>query len=263
MSSNLFRLDHRVVAVIGAGSGIGEAVARGAALHGAHLVCLDVAVAAAATTADRIRTAGGTADAAPVDIVDGAAVDAVFSDLITRLGRLDAVVCTPAINVRKKILDYTDDEFDRVVRVNLKGTFNVVRAAGRVMLPRSCGSIVVFSSIRSQVVEPGQSVYAMTKAGVVQLVRTAAAEFGPSGVRVNAIGPGVVDTPLTAPIKARPDWYDAYANKTVFKRWASAEEMVGPTLFLISDAASYVTGTILFVDGGWLAADGRFTPPGL
>ena len=131
------------------------------------------------------------------------------------------------------------------------------------MLPRASGSIVVFSSIRAQVVEPGQSVYAMTKAGVVQLVRTAAAEFGPSGVRVNAIGPGVVDTPLTAPIKARPDWYDAYANKTVFKRWASAEEMVGPTLFLISDAASYVTGTILFVDGGWLAADGRFTPPGL
>ena len=172
-------------------------------------------------------------------------------------------VSTPAINVRKKILDYTDDEFDRVVRVNLKGTFNVVRAAGRVMLPRASGSIVVFSSIRAQAVEPGQSVYAMTKAGVVQLVRTAAAEFGPAGVRVNAIGPGVVDTPLTAPIKARPDWYDAYANKTVFKRWASAEEMVGPTLFLISDAASYVTGTILFVGGGWLAADGRFTPPGL
>ena len=140
-----------------------------------------------------------------------------------RLGhdRLDAVVCTPAINVRKKIVDYTDDEFDRVVRVNLKGTFNVVRAAGRIMMPCKAGSIVVFSSIRSQVVEPGQSVYAMTKAGVVQLVRTAAAEFGPSGIRVNAIGPGVVETPLTAPIMARPEWYRAYANKSVFKRWAS------------------------------------------
>jgi len=175
--------------------------------------------------------------------------------------RLDAVVCTPAINVRKKIVDYTNDEFDSVVRVNLKGTFNVVRAAGRIMMPCKAGSIVVFSSIRAQVVEPGQSVYAMTKAGVVQLVRTAAAEFGPSGIRVNAIGPGVVETPLTAPIMARPEWYRAYANKSVFNRWASSEEMVGPTLFLLSDAASYVTGTILFVDGGWLAADGRFTPP--
>jgi NAD(P)-dependent dehydrogenase (short-subunit alcohol dehydrogenase family) len=121
----------------------------------------------------------------------------------------------------------------------------------------------VFSSIRSQVVEPGQSVYAATKAGIVQLVRTAAAEFGAAGVRVNAVGPGVVETPLTAPIKAHADWYNAYASKSALKRWARAEEMVGPTLFLASDAASYVTGTVLFADGGWTAIDGRFTPPGM
>jgi NAD(P)-dependent dehydrogenase (short-subunit alcohol dehydrogenase family) len=121
----------------------------------------------------------------------------------------------------------------------------------------------MFSSIRAQVVEPGQSVYAMTKSGILQLVRACAAEFGPSGVRVNAIGPGVVETPLTAPIRANADWYGAYASKSVLNRWARADEMVGPTLFLASDAASYVTGTILFADGGWLAADGRFTPPGM
>ena len=130
-------------------------------------------------------------------------------------------------------------------------------------MPRGAGSIVIFSSIRSLVVEPGQGVYAATKAGIVQLVRTAATEFGASGIRVNAVAPGIVDTPLTAPIKAQREWYDAYANKSILKRWASADEMVGPTLFLISDAASYVTGTILFADGGWLAADGRFTPPGM
>ena len=261
--SDLFSLDQRVVAVIGAGSGIGESVARGAARQGAHVVCLDVVADAASSTADRIRAASGTAESAGVDITDSEAVEAVLDRIVLGHDRLDAVVCTPAINVRKKIVDYTDDEFDRVVRVNLKGTFNVVRAAGRIMMPCKAGSIVVFSSIRSQVVEPGQSVYAMTKAGVVQIVRTAAAEFGPSGIRVNAIGPGVVETPLTAPIMAKPEWYRAYANKSVFKRWASPEEMVGPTLFLISDAASYVTGTILFADGGWLAADGRFTPPGM
>ena len=103
----------------------------------------------------------------------------------------------------------------------------------------------------------------MTKAGIVQLVRTGAAEFGAVGVRVNAVGPGVVETPLTAPIKANTEWYNAYATKSVLKRWARAEEMVGPTLFLASDAASYVTGTILFADGGWTAVDGRFTPPGM
>jgi NAD(P)-dependent dehydrogenase (short-subunit alcohol dehydrogenase family) len=261
--SGLFRLDQRVVAVIGAGSGIGAAVARGAAAHGARVVCLDVAEGAVSSVAERIRAGGGHADAATLDITESHAVEAALDAVMARHAHLEAVVCTPAINVRKKILDYTDEEFDRVVRVNLKGTFNVIRAAGRVMTPRQRGSIVVFSSIRSQVVEPGQSVYAATKAGVVQLIRTAAAEYGPSGVRVNAIGPGVVETPLTAPIKARPEWYDAYAKKTAFGRWASSEEMVGPTLFLISDAASYVTGTILFADGGWLAADGRFTPPGM
>src|SRR5207249_2709649 len=124
-------------------------------------------------------------------------------------------------------------------------------------------SIVVFSSIRSKVVEPGQGVYAMTKAGIVLLVQAAAAEFGAAGVRVNAIGPGIVDTPLTTQIKADPDWYRAYAEKSVLKRWARPEEIVGPTLFLASDAASFVTGTILMADGGWTAADGRFTPPGM
>jgi NAD(P)-dependent dehydrogenase (short-subunit alcohol dehydrogenase family) len=103
-------------------------------------------------------------------------------------------------------------------------------------------------------------VYASTKAGIVQLVRTAAAELGPAGVRVNAVGPGVVETPLTSQIQADPDWHAAYAAKSVFNRWATAEEMVGPTLFLASDAASFVTGSLLMADGGWTAVDGRFDP---
>ena len=205
MSSNLFALENRVVAVVGAGSGIGEAVALGAAGHGARVECLDVKADTAEATAAQIRSGGGAAEAAALDIVDSAAVDAAIQKIAARHGRLDAMVCTPAINVRKKILDYSDEEFDRVVRLNLKGTFNVLRATGRAMIAQRSGSIVIFSSIRSQVVEPGQSVYAMTKAGVVQLVRTAAAEFGSAGVRVNAIGPGVVETPLTQQIKSKPD----------------------------------------------------------
>jgi NAD(P)-dependent dehydrogenase (short-subunit alcohol dehydrogenase family) len=260
---DLFRLDGKVVAVIGAGSGIGEAVARAAGEQGAHVFCLDLIAPAASAVTERIKKGGGSADAGTIDVTDPETTEATLKYIADSNDRLDAVVCTPGINVRKLLLDYTEDEFDKVVRVNLKGTFNVLRAAGRIMVPRMTGSIVIFSSIRSQVVEPGQSVYAMTKAGIVQLVRGAAVEFGPAGVRVNALGPGVVETPLTAPIKAKPEWYDAYANKSVFRRWASADEMAGPTLFLISDAASYVTGTILFVDGGWLAADGRFTPPGM
>ncbi len=98
---------------------------------------------------------------------------------------------------------------------------------------------------------------------IVQMARGGAVEYAKYGVRVNAVAPGVVETPLTAPIKANADWYGAYANKNPMKRWASSDEMAWPTLFLLSDASSYVTGSYLVVDGGWLAADGRFTPPGM
>jgi NAD(P)-dependent dehydrogenase (short-subunit alcohol dehydrogenase family) len=263
MSSNLFSLEGKAVAVVGAGSGIGAAVALGAAAQGAFVCCLDIDAAKAQTTADAIGARGGAASSGAADIVDAAGIGAALGQVARARGSLDAVVCTPSINVRKPILAYATEEFERVSRVNLLGNFNVLQASGRIMVEQKRGSIVLFSSIRSLVTEPGQSVYAMTKAGIVQLVRTAATEWGPQGVRVNAIGPGVVETPLTAPIKAVPEWYQAYADKNPMRRWARADEMVGPTLFLLSDAASYVTGTILFADGGWLAADGRFTPPGM
>ncbi|HXT28353.1 MAG TPA: SDR family NAD(P)-dependent oxidoreductase [Vicinamibacterales bacterium] len=260
--ASLFDLSGKTALVIGAGSGIGEAIAIGCARHGARVICLDVNEDAAKRVASQAAAEGAAAEARPLDIRDVTAVDAAF-DEADRAGGADIAICTPSINVRKPILKYSDEELDRVFAVNIKGNFHVLRAAGRVMTARGRGSIILFSSVRSQVVEPGQGAYAATKAGIVQLARAAAAEFGPSGVRVNAIAPGVIETPLTAPIKANADWYNAYAAKSVFNRWGRPEELVGAAVFLASDAASYVTGSVIFVDGGWLAADGRFTPPGM
>lgn len=263
MLTGMFRLDNKVVAVIGAGSGIGEAVARGAAGQGARVFCLDVTADAANACAERIRQAGGVADAGAVDVTDAAQVDAALTSIAKRAGSLDGLVCTPGINFRKKLLDYREDEFDKVINVNLTGTFHSLRSAGRIMAAQGRGSIVIFSSIRSVTVEPGQSVYAATKAAIVQLVRGAACELGSAGVRVNAVAPGIVDSALTTQIKSNPEWHAAYANKNALRRWASPDEMAGPTLFLISDAASYVTGSVLFADAGWTGMDGRFTPPGM
>ena len=263
MIKNLFSLEGKSVAVIGAGSGIGQAVAIGAAQQGAFVSCLDVKTDMAADTASMITKHGGKAEAGAIDITNAASVTDAIAQAAAKHNRLDGVVCTPAINVRKPILKYSGDEFDRVVQVNLRGNFNVLQSAGGLMVPQGFGSIVLFSSIRSIVTEPGQSVYSMTKAGILQLVKTAATEWGTKGVRVNAVGPGVIETPLTAPIKENPEWYNAYAMKNPMNRWAQASEMAGPTVFLLSDAASYITGTILYADGGWLAADGRFTPPGM
>jgi NAD(P)-dependent dehydrogenase (short-subunit alcohol dehydrogenase family) len=227
------------------------------------VVCFDLNAAGAAATAGRIAAAGGSAESAAMDLADEAQVERGLAGVAGTHGKLDGLVCTPAINVRKPILKYTLAEFDRVVALNLRANFATLMAAGRIMTAQQSGSIVLFSSIRSVATEPGQSVYAMTKAGILQLVKTAATEWATRGVRVNAVGPGVIETPLTAPIKNNPEWYAAYAAKSPMNRWGRPDEMAGPTLFLLSDAASYVTGTIIYADGGWLAADGRFTPPGM
>jgi NAD(P)-dependent dehydrogenase (short-subunit alcohol dehydrogenase family) len=255
---NLFNLEGKTAIVVGAASGIGQAAARGLADFGAKVIVADVNIEGASATAQMIREAGGTAEVRIANLSDAASVTALFAGL----EQVDIMVCTPAINVRKRLLDYTDEEFDKVVGLNLKGNFRLLREAGRFMKNQgSGGSIIVFSSIRSLVVEPGQGIYAATKAGVLQIVKTLAAELAEYGVRVNAIGPGVVNTPLTAPIKANTEWYEAYAKRSALGRWAEVDEMVGPVIYLASQASSFVTGTIHFVDGGWTAIDGRFTPP--
>lgn len=242
---------------MGAGSGIGAASAEGLAAFGAKVTCADVDEAGAQATAGRITGLGGEAEAMVLDITDPTAA----SRAVAQLGALDILVTTPAVNVRKRLVELSDGEFDKVVDVNLKGAFRLFREFGRAMADRGSGSIIAFSSIRAQVVEPGQGVYAATKAGVLQMLRVLAAELGPRNVRANAIAPGVVETPLTRPITSVPDWYEAYRAKTALGRWAQPSELVGAVLFLASDAGSYVTGSYLVVDGGWLAADGRFDPP--
>ncbi len=254
---SMFDLSGKTALVVGAGSGIGAASAHGLAAFGARVFCADLDAASAEETVREIRDQGGDGEALELDVRHTESVQAAAGQVVAP----DVLVSTPSMNVRKPLLEVTDEEFDRVVDLNLKGTFRLVREFGRGMAERGSGSIVAFSSIRAQVVEPGQGVYAATKAGTLQMFRALAAELGGRGVRVNVVAPGVVETPLTAQIKEQPEWYEAYADKSILGRWAQPSEMVGAVVFLASGASSYVTGSFMLVDGGWTAADGRFMPP--
>lgn len=255
--AQMFRLDGRHAVVIGCG-GIGHEIVAGLAAQGARVSCCDQDLPTAqGAVAGAAPISSGEHRAYQMDVLDRGALARVAGEL----GEVDVLVLTAGRNVRKRLLDYAPEEFEAVVGLNLGGTFNAMQAFAPAMAERGRGSIVALGSIRSVTVEPGQGVYAATKAGMLQLVRTLAAEVGPQGVRVNTVAPGVVETPLTAQIKKDAEWAHAYASKSALGRWAQPSEVVGAVLYLASDAASFVTGSQIVVDGGWTAIDGRYTPP--
>ena len=257
----LFDLTGRRALVLGAGSGIGKASAEALGALGADVFCADLDEAGAKATASAISAAGRRAEAARADAASGSDIAALVATAKTAFGGIDIAVTTPGINIRKRIFDYSEAEFDRVVDLNLKGTFFFFQAVGRVMVEQGAGSIIASSSIRAMTIEPGLAVYGATKAAISLLVKGFAAEVGPHGVRVNAIAPSVIETPLTGPIKARPDIYQTYARHTVLNRWGAASEVASAVAYLASDAASYVTGSTMLIDAGWMAVDGP--PTGL
>jgi len=256
----LFDLTGKTAVVLGAASGIGKASAEALAALGANTICADKnregVERTAAEIGAHVKSAAHVADAAKPEDIDALAEAAKkFSP------RIDIAVTTPAVHIRKPFLDYSDEEYDRIVDLNLRGVFLFLRAFGRIMRGQGGGSLIATSSMRAMTLEPGLAIYGATKAGIIQLVRGLASELGPSGVRVNAVVPSIVDTALVAPLKARPDIFSKLAAHTVFNRWSEPSEVAAAVAFLASDAASYITGTAMMVDGGWTAIDGP--PTGL
>jgi NAD(P)-dependent dehydrogenase (short-subunit alcohol dehydrogenase family) len=257
----LFDLTGRKALVLGAGSGIGAASAEALASLGAAVHCADLDLAKAEATAAGIRAAGGGATASRADAASGTEIAALVQRAKAEFGRIDIAVTTPGINIRKRVFDYEEAEFDRIVDLNLKGTFFFFQEVGRVMALQRSGSIIASSSMRASTIEPGLAVYGATKAAISLLVKGFASEVGGFGVRVNAIAPSIIETPLTAPIKARPEIYETYAKHTVLNRWGQTSEVASAVAFLASDAASYISGSTMLIDAGWTAIDGP--PTGL
>jgi NAD(P)-dependent dehydrogenase (short-subunit alcohol dehydrogenase family) len=255
-----FDLSGKTALVLGAASGIGKASAEALAALGADVICADKNREGVELAAREI----GAHVKSQVHVIDAGSAEDIArlaADAVGLSGRIDIAVTTPAVHVRKPFLDYSDEEYDRIADLNLRGVFLFFRAFGRIMRDQGSGSLIATSSMRAMTLEPGLAIYGATKAGIIQLVRGLASELGPSGVRVNAVVPSIVETALVAPLKARPEIFEKLAAHTVFNRWSQPNEVATAVAFLASDAASYITGSALVVDGGWTAIDGP--PTGL
>ena len=251
---DLFRLDGRTALVTGGGGALGTAMALGLTSAGASVALADRDLAAAEATAEKVRDAGGDALAIDVDVTDEAAVVAAVDRAVDRWGRLDVLINSAGIGARGPAADYALDRFEQVLSINLTGTFLFCRAAGRVMLEAGDGRIVNIASIAGLVGYQGNPAYLASKGGVIQLTRALAVEWAERGVRVNAIAPGVIETPMVArQVEREPEFYVEFRKKHPVGRFGTPEEMVGPALFLCSDASSFVTGHVLVADGGYTA----------
>jgi len=254
MSDELFDLSGRVALVNGASRGIGAAVARLLAQHGAEVVVASRKVAGVEAVAESIRSAGGRATAMVCHAGSSEQLDATFAAISERCGRIDILVNNAAANPWfGPILDSPLAAIDKTIEVNLRGFFYASILAGRAMRQRGRGAIVNVSSIKAERPGVGQGIYSVTKAGIVAMTRAFAKECAPHGIRVNAVLPGLTDTRFAAALTQDEDLLRGILAQVPLGRVAQPEEIAPAVLYLASDAASYVTGVCLPIDGGYLA----------
>jgi NAD(P)-dependent dehydrogenase (short-subunit alcohol dehydrogenase family) len=254
VSAGGFRLDRRTVVVTGGGGGLGSAMARGLAGAGAAVAVTDTDGARARAVAEAIRAAGGRASAAALDVTDAAAVERVMDEVETALGPIDGLLNAAGITCRAAAVDFPRAAWEQVLAVNLTGSFVCCQAAGRRMIARGAGAIVNVASVAGRIGLPGTIAYLASKGGVVMLTRGLAVEWAGHGVRVNAIAPSWFATDMGNLIDREPEYRDRVLRRVPLGRMGRPEELVGATVFLLSEAASMVTGHVLAVDGGVLAS---------
>jgi len=249
----LFDLTGRVALVTGASRGLGRSIAVGLAEAGADLVITSRTISDVEAVAQGLTSTGRKVLPIQMEVTRGDDVEAGVSRAIKHFGKIDILVNNAGINIRKPVLELSEDDWDQTLDTNLKGCFLVAKAVGRHMVARKRGSVINTASMMASVVHAERGAYASSKGGLVQLTRVLAVEWAAVGVRVNAICPGPFLTELNKAILDDPEKVKYFMDRLPMKRFGAPEELVGSVVFLASDASSYITGTTIYIDGGWTA----------
>lgn len=245
-----FRLDGQKAIITGAGRGIGRALAIGYAQAGAEVALVSRTQSDLEEVRNEITSFGGRALAVPADLRNPADIERAMDDIISQWREVDILVNNAGMNIRTPAMDVSEEEWETIMQTNLKSAFLFSQLAARNMKEHGGGKIISISSVAGQTALRTGVVYAATKAGLIQMTKNLALEWAKHGIRVNAIGPWYFRTPLTAKLLADEAYLGDIVNRTPMGRVGELEELVGPAVFLASDAASYITGQTLFVDGG-------------
>lgn len=252
--TNLFDLRDRIILVTGSSRGLGFALAQGYAEVGARLVINGTRPETVEPAVNQIRAAGGQAVGYPFDVTDPAAVRANVARIEDEVGPIAVLVNNAGIQRRAPLSDMSLEQWETVLRTNLTSAFLVGQAVSAGMIARGQGCIINITSLNAEGARPTIANYVASKGGLAALTRSMATEWGPHGVRVNAIAPGYFVTDLTRPLVEDPEFDRWVKGNVPLRRWGDPRELVGAAIFLASDAASYVSGRTLHVDGGWRAS---------
>ena len=248
---NIFDLSGKVAIVTGGNQGIGFGIAQGLASAGATVVIANRRATEGQNAAESLKKDGLNAVAIPTDVSSKSSLEALVSKVTTDFGKIDVLVNNAAVIVRKPIEDFTEEEWNQIMNTNLRGLFLCCQLVGREMIKNKKGKIINISSVLSQIVQPGRSVYAVAKAGVSHLTRALALEWGKHNINVNAIGPGLTITPLNQKyFEENPEDLKNIVASIAKGREAYPQDYAGAAIFLASDASDYITGQTLLVDGG-------------
>jgi NAD(P)-dependent dehydrogenase (short-subunit alcohol dehydrogenase family) len=251
MVDELFSVKDQIVLVSGASRGIGRAIAEGFAGRGATVVVTGRVGETIEDSARKICPAGGNVKAKVCDVADTQAIRQMVDEVIGEFGRIDTLVNCAGVNKRMKVEEYSEEEYDFITNINIKGAFIMAQAVGRHMIQARHGSQINIDSLNSQRPLKRVAVYAMSKAAMSQMTRCMAMEWGPHGVRVNAIAPGFTMTELARRLWEDNDEMNQWREEnTPLRRMGQPKDMVGAAIFLASNASAFVTGQVLYIDGG-------------